>query len=114
MLIAAGVLTQRLTAARKFSFAIAINAIVLSRFAPNVTLLASFGLGGIMSISSANPRRIAIAAGCGALAIGLPYGAAAYATPESSAWALMALCVAGLGVAGFRRGRVNRLSTDIE
>jgi len=67
-----------------------------------------------MSISSASPRRIAIAAGCGALAIGLPYGAAAYATPESSAWALMALCLAGLGVAGFRRGRGNRLSTDIE
>ncbi|HSV00651.1 MAG TPA: hypothetical protein VLI91_11145 [Roseiarcus sp.] len=67
-----------------------------------------------MSISSANPRRIAIAAGCGALAIGLPYGAAAYASPESSAWALMALCVCGLGVAGFRRSRHNRLSTDIE
>jgi hypothetical protein len=67
-----------------------------------------------MSISSANPRRIAIAAGCGVLAIGLPYGAAAYASPESPGWALMALCVCGLGVAGFRRSRNNRLSTDIE
>jgi hypothetical protein len=67
-----------------------------------------------MSISSANPRRIVIVAGCGALAIGLPYGAAAYASPESSAWALMALCVCGLGVAGFRRGRANRLSSGIE
>ena len=86
----------------------------MSWFALNPPLLASFGLGGYMSISSAHPRRIAIAAGCGALAIGLPYGAAAYASPESSAWALMALCVCGLGVAGFRRGRNNRLSTDIE
>ena len=67
-----------------------------------------------MSISSANPRRIAIAAGCGALAIGLPYGAAAYASPESSAWALMALCICGLGVAGYRRSRGNRLSPGIE
>jgi hypothetical protein len=55
-----------------------------------------------MSTSSAYPRRIAVAAGYGALAIGLPYGAATYASPESSAWVLMALCVCGLGVAGFR------------
>ena len=55
-----------------------------------------------MSTSSVNPRRIAVAAGYGALAIGLPYGAATYASPDS-AWALMALCVCGLGVAGYRR-----------
>ena len=67
-----------------------------------------------MSISSANPRRLAVAAGYGALAVGLPYGAATYASPESSAWALMALCVCGLGFAGFRRGRNNRLSPGIE
>jgi hypothetical protein len=73
----------------------------------------SLGLGGIMSIS-ANPRRIAMAAGYGALAIGLPYGAATYASPESSAWALMALCVCGLGFAGYRRARGNRLSPGIE
>jgi predicted MFS family arabinose efflux permease len=64
-----------------------------------------------MSISSVNPRRIAVAAGCGALAIGLPYGAAAYASP---ALALMALCVCGLGFAGYRRTRNNRLSPGIE
>jgi len=67
-----------------------------------------------MSINSANPRRIAVAAGYGALAIGLPYGAATYASPESSAWALMALCVCGLGFAGFRRSPSNRLSPGIE
>jgi len=66
-----------------------------------------------MSISSANPRRIAVAAGCGALAIGLPIGAA-YASPNSAAWALMALCVCGLGVAGFGRARTDRLSSGIE
>jgi hypothetical protein len=89
-------------------------ATVMSWFALNPPSLVSFGLGGNMSISSANPRRIAVAAGYGALAIGLPYGAATYASPESSAWALMALCVCGLGFAGFRRSRVNRLSSDIE
>ena len=52
-----------------------------------------------MSISSANPRRLAVAAGYGALAIGLPYGVDAYASP---AWALMAACVCGLGFAGYR------------
>src|SRR5271169_4562341 len=98
----------------KTLFAIATNAIVLSRFALNQASLQSFGLGGNMSISSANPRRIAIAAGCGALALGLPYGAATYTSPESSAWALMALCVCGLGVAGYRRSRGNRLSSGIE
>jgi hypothetical protein len=66
-----------------------------------------------MSISSANPRRLAVAASCGALAIGLPYGAV-YASPNSAGWALMALCVCGLGVAGFRRTRGNRLSPGIE
>jgi hypothetical protein len=86
----------------------------MSRFTSNAASLASFGLGGIMSTNSANPRRIAVAAGYGALAIGLPYGAANYASPESSAWALMALCVCGLGFAGFRRGRNNRLSPGIE
>jgi len=68
-----------------------------------------------MSINSGNPRRIAIAAGCGALAVGLPYGAVALgSSPESSAWALMALCVCGLGFAGYRRSRTNRLSPGIE
>jgi hypothetical protein len=86
----------------------------MSRFALNQASLALFGLGGDMSISSVNPRRIAVAAGYGALAIGLPYGAATYASPESSAWALMALCVCGLGVAGYRRARGNRLSSGIE
>jgi hypothetical protein len=105
-----GVLPQR----EDFLFAIAANAIVLSRLALNSTALTSFGLGGNMSISSANPRRIAVAAGYGALAIGLPYGAVNYASSESSAWALMALCVCGLGVAGFRRSRSNRLSPGIE
>jgi len=99
---------------RNFLFANATNAIVLSRFPPNHTSLVSFGLGGDMSISSANPRRIAVAAGCGALAIGLPLGAAAYASYNSAAWALMALCVCGLGIAGFRRGRHDRLSSGIE
>jgi hypothetical protein len=110
MLIAVGVLPQR----EVFYSQLQQNAIVLSRFALNSTSLASFGLGGNMSISSGNPRRIAVAAGYGALAIGLPYGAANYASSESSAWALMALCVCGLGVAGFRRSRSNRLSPGIE
>jgi hypothetical protein len=80
---------------------------------PSVTFVV--GLGGNMSINSANPRRLAIAAGYGALAVGLPYGAVAYATsPETSAWALMALCVCGLGFAGYRRSRGNRLSPGIE
>jgi hypothetical protein len=99
---------------RRILFANAIIAIVLSRFALNVTSLVSFGLGGDMSISSANPRRMAVAAGYGALAIGLPYGAATYASPNSAAWALMALCVCGLGVAGYRRARHDRLSPGIE
>ena len=98
----------------KLLFALAPNATVLSRFPLNPALLTSFGLGGNMSISSANPRRIAVAAGYGALAIGLPYGAATYASPESSAWALMALCVCGLGFAGYRRSRNNRLSPGID
>jgi hypothetical protein len=68
-----------------------------------------------MSTNSANPRRFAIAAGCGALAVGLPYGAVAYgSSPESSAWALLAVCVCGLGFAGYRRSRTNRLSSGIE
>ena len=67
-----------------------------------------------MSTSSVNPRRIAVVAGCGALAIGLPFGAAAYASSNSAAWALMGLCVCGLGVAGFRRTRNDRLSSGIE
>src|ERR1700735_987276 len=99
---------------RRILFASAINATVLSWFAPNGTSLVSFGLGGNLSISSANPRRIAVAAGYGALAIGLPYGAATYASSEASAWALIALCVCGLGVARSRRARNNRLSPGIE
>lgn len=67
-----------------------------------------------MSINSANPRRIAIAAGCGAIAIGLPYGAVALGSSPESAWALMALCICGVGFAGFRRSRTNRLSPGIE
>jgi hypothetical protein len=67
-----------------------------------------------MSINSANPRRLALAAGYGAFAIGLPYGAAAYASPDTSAWALIALCVCGLGFAGYRRSRNDRLSSGIE
>lgn len=85
----------------------------MSWFTLNQASLVSFGLGGYMSTSSVNPRRIAVAAGYGALAIGLPLGAATYASPDS-AWALMALCVCGLGVAGYRRGRNNRLSPGIE
>jgi hypothetical protein len=100
---------------RKFHSQLQQIAIVMSLFAvTQASSLASFGLGGNMSISSANPRRIAIAASYGALAIGLPYGAATYASSESSAWALMALCVCGLGVAGYRRARSNRLSPGIE
>ena len=67
-----------------------------------------------MSTNSANPRRIAIAAGCGALAVGLPYGAVTYASSTETSWALMALCVCGLGFAGYRRSRSNRLSPGIE
>jgi lysozyme family protein len=68
-----------------------------------------------MSINSTNPRRLAIAAGYGALAVGLPYGAIAYASsPEKSAWALMAVCICGLGFAGYRRSRSNRLSRGID
>jgi len=67
-----------------------------------------------MSINSANPRRFAIAAGCGALAVGLPYGAVALGSSPESSWALMALCVCGLGFAGYRRARTNRLSPGIE
>jgi hypothetical protein len=67
-----------------------------------------------MSTNSANPRRIAIAAGYGAIAVGLPYGAVAYGSPESSAWGLLALCVCGLGFAGYRRSRTNRLSPGID
>lgn len=85
----------------------------MSWFTLNQGSLVSFGLGGYMSTSSVNPRRFAVAAGYGALAIGLPYGAASYTSPDS-AWALMALCVCGLGVAGYRRGRNNRLSPGIE
>jgi hypothetical protein len=66
-----------------------------------------------MSINSANPRRLALAAGYGALAIGLPCGAA-YVSPDTSAWALMALCVCGLGFAGYGRSRNKRLSPGIE
>ena len=47
--------------------------------------------------------------------VGLPYGAVAYgSSPESSAWALLAVCVCGLGFAGYRRSRTNRLSSGIE
>ena len=95
-------------------FALAINRHSLVKLQRYAQLTFVFGLGGNMSISSANPRRIAVAAGYCALAIGLPYGAVSYASSESSAWALMALCVCGLGVAGFRRSRSNRLSPGIE
>jgi hypothetical protein len=101
-------------ATRRILFASATIATVMSWFAVTHASLALFGLGGYMSIGSVYPRRIAVAAGYGALAIGLPYGAATYASPESSAWALMALCVYGLGVAGYRRARNNRLSPGIE
>ena len=76
-------------------FAGAINAtLVLSRFAPNSASLTSFGLGGNMSISSANIRVVLrLQRVMARLQSGLPYGAATYASPESSAWALMALCV---------------------
>lgn len=67
-----------------------------------------------MSIDSARPRRLAIAAGYGALALGLPYGAATYVPSESSAWALMAICVCGVGFAGFRRSRNDRLAPGLE
>jgi hypothetical protein len=34
--------------------------------------------------------------------------------PELSTWAMMLLCLAGLGLAGFRKGRKERLSPGIE
>lgn len=34
--------------------------------------------------------------------------------PELPTWAMMLLCLAGLGLAGFRKGRKNRLSPGIE
>ena len=34
--------------------------------------------------------------------------------PELPTWGMMLLCLAGLGVAGFRKGRKNRLSPGIE
>jgi hypothetical protein len=71
----------------------------------------AFGLGGVVSINSANSRKFALSAGYGALAIGLP-GAAAYASPDTSAWALIALCVCGLGFAGYRRSRSDRLFSE--
>jgi hypothetical protein len=82
------------------------NAIILFADAAIATVLSRFAF--------TKTRSLAVAAGYGALAIGLPYGAATYASPESSAWALMALCVCGLGVASYRRARNNRLSPGIE
>jgi hypothetical protein len=38
----------------------------------------------------------------------------AEAVPELPTWAMMLLCFAGLGLAGFKRGRKNRLSPGIE
>jgi hypothetical protein len=67
-----------------------------------------------MSMNSTSPRRLAIVAGYGALAVGLPFGAVTYASPEKSAWALIAICVCGLGFAGYRRSRSNRLSPGID
>jgi hypothetical protein len=64
-------------------------------------------------MNSINARRLALVVGSGALAIGLPY-ATAYASPESTGWALLALCVCGLGFAGFRRARNDRLSPGLE
>jgi hypothetical protein len=101
-------------ALRNFFFAFATIATVSSCFKVTSASTVLFGLGGNMSINASNPRRLALAAGIGSLAIGLPYGAAAYASPESSAWALMALCFCGLGFAGFRRSRSNRLSPGID
>jgi hypothetical protein len=34
--------------------------------------------------------------------------------PELPTWAMMLLCLAGLGLAGFKKGRKNRLSPGIE
>ena len=34
--------------------------------------------------------------------------------PELSTWAMMLLCLAGLGLAGFKKGRKNRLSPGID
>jgi hypothetical protein len=34
--------------------------------------------------------------------------------PEMSTWAMMLLCLAGLGLAGFKKGRKNRLSPGID
>jgi hypothetical protein len=34
--------------------------------------------------------------------------------PELSTWTMILLCFAGLGLAGFRRGRKDRLSTGLE
>jgi hypothetical protein len=68
-----------------------------------------------MSMNSTSPRRFAIAASYGALAVGLPFGAVTYASsPETAAWALMALCVCRLGFAGYRRSRSDRLSPGID
>jgi hypothetical protein len=38
----------------------------------------------------------------------------AEAVPELPTWAMMILCLAGLGLARFKRGRKNRLSPGIE
>jgi hypothetical protein len=38
----------------------------------------------------------------------------AEAVPELPTWAMMVLCLAGLGLARFKRGRKNRLSPAIE
>ena len=40
--------------------------------------------------------------------------AAATPIPELPTWAMMLLCLAGLGLAGLKRGRRNRLSPGIE
>jgi hypothetical protein len=72
----------------------------------------AIGLGGVVSINSANSRRFAISAGYSALAIGLPYGAVTYASPDTSGWTLIALCVCGLGFAGYRRSRSHRIFSD--
>jgi hypothetical protein len=34
--------------------------------------------------------------------------------PELSTWSMMLLCLAGLGLAGFKKGRKNRLSPGID
>jgi hypothetical protein len=43
-----------------------------------------------------------------------PSVSSAQAVPELPTWAMMILCLAGLGLARFRRGRKNRLSQGIE